>query len=446
MGNTSNRLRSKPPSLRKNITVFHLPSTHAEETTLLQYAPPGYHSSVVSNERSLIWREIDATFENRILTGAVINSNHIEPQRFLEDASNVVLQRVRDTVERYGSVKVNTDIEFPITFKNISKFKWLNIVSINVYGIENKQVLPLRLTDDKKEEHINLLYLQDSHNDNLNHFTCIKNLSRLVSSQITRKKKKKFFCDRCLHYFGSCKKLQLHEVDCQKINHSAMRCHICEKPFAHSNCNLNYKNSFYIPIVFHNLLGYDAHFIIKEIATAYEGHVDVLPYGWATCQPLPYAEFQWFEDAANFDMSTIAPDLSTGYIFEVDLEDPQHLHDRHTDLPFCPTRDKPPGKRENKLLATLYDKQRYVIHYHNIELKTQFRTRAKNDFEKNLYKLMNNAVFGKTMENVRNHVDVKLITKWDGRRFKLHEVYAISESKIALSPYDDKRYIGLNGD
>ena len=79
--------------------------------------------------------------------------------------------------------------------------------------------------------------------------------------------------------------------------HSATCCHICEKPFAsddtrvrdhcqltgryrgpaHSNCNLNYKNSLYIPIVFHNLSGYDAHFIIKEIATAYEGRVDVLP-------------------------------------------------------------------------------------------------------------------------------------------------------------------------
>jgi len=137
-------------------------------------------------------------------------------------------------------------------------------------------------------------------------------------------------------------------------------------------------------------------------------------------------------------------DSPTGYILEVDLEYLQSIHDKHTDLPFCPTRDKPPGKRENKLLANLYDKKRYVIHYQNlqqctrhglrvimihrvlqfaqsswlrdyIQLNTDFRTRATNDFEKNLYKLMNNAVFGKTMENVRNHVDVKLLTKWDGR-------------------------------
>jgi len=60
------------------------------------------------------------------------------------------------------------------------------MISINVYGIENKQALPLWLTDNKKEKHVNLLYLQNSYNDNLGHLW-IKNLSRLVSSQITRK-------------------------------------------------------------------------------------------------------------------------------------------------------------------------------------------------------------------------------------------------------------------
>ena len=89
-----------------------------------------------------------------------------------------------------------TNIEFLMTLKDIFKFEWLKVVSINVYGIKNKQVVRLRLIDNKKEKHVNLLYLQDSHNDNLGHFAWIKNLSRLVSSQITRKKNKKFFCDR----------------------------------------------------------------------------------------------------------------------------------------------------------------------------------------------------------------------------------------------------------
>jgi len=70
-------------------------------------------------------------------------------------------------------------------------------------------------------------------------------------------------------------------------------------------------------------------------------------YGWAMCQPLPYAEFQWIEDAVNFDVNAIASDSSTGYILEVDLEYPQHLYDQHTDLPFYPTRDKPASAKIN---------------------------------------------------------------------------------------------------
>jgi len=68
----------------------------------------------------------------------------------------------------YMTILNLTNIEFPMILKDISKFARLNAVSINVYAIENKQVLSLRLTDNKKEKHVNLLYLQDSHN--IRHF------------------------------------------------------------------------------------------------------------------------------------------------------------------------------------------------------------------------------------------------------------------------------------
>ena len=48
-----------------------------------------------------------------------------------------------------------------------------------------------------------------------------------------------------------------------------------------------------------------------------------------------------------------------------------------------------------------------------IRMNTEFRKHAKSDFETDFYKLMNNSVFGKTMENLRNRTDVKIVRDWE---------------------------------
>ena len=125
-----------------------------------------------------------------------------------------------------------------------------------------------------------------------------------------------------------------------------------------------------------------------------------------------------------------------GYLLEVNINYPKELHDHHNDLPFMCEKIKINGVE--KLVPNLYNKEKYVIHVkalkqaldHGLVLKkihrviefkqsawmkeyidfnTRLRTAAKNDFEKDFYKLMNNSVFGKTMENIRKHRDIKLV-------------------------------------
>ncbi|XP_076383749.1 uncharacterized protein LOC143260999 [Megalopta genalis] len=190
-------------------------------------------------------------------------------------------------------------------------------------------------------------------------------------------------------------------------------------------------------------------------------------YGWAMSQPLPHRGFQWVDDTSNFNIDSVPIDSPVGYILEVDLEYPQEIHDAHADLPFCPIHEV--GALQKKLLTTLSHKNRYVLHYrylqqclrYNLKLKkihrilkfeqscwlrryidlnTRLRANANNDFSKNLFKLMNNAVFGKTMENVRNHVNVKLLSRWSGRygagrliaRPNFHSCTVFSEDFVAV--------------
>ena len=164
-------------------------------------------------------------------------------------------------------------------------------------------------------------------------------------------------------------------------------------------------------------------------------------YGWAMMKPLPVGDFYWMtgDELENW--------MEFPCVLEVDLEYPEELHDFHNDYPLAPERIK--INKVEKLIPTLRDKQKYVLHRENlklylslglklkwihrgikfrekpwmksyIELNTDLRTKGKNDFEKDFFKLMNNSVFGKTMENIRNRVDVRLV----GNREKAQKLIA----------------------
>ena len=134
-------------------------------------------------------------------------------------------------------------INFPVVLKDIPKFEKLNQISVNVFVIEEtkkynpfqiiREVLPIHLTTEEKEKHVNLLLLHDG---NTSHYCWIKNLSRLVSAQCSASQRKIFICDRCLHYFYTEEKLNVHRQYCKKINACAVKL-----PEAQNN-TLKFKN------------------------------------------------------------------------------------------------------------------------------------------------------------------------------------------------------------
>ncbi|KAJ8979283.1 hypothetical protein NQ317_004428 [Molorchus minor] len=172
-------------------------------------------------------------------------------------------------------------------------------------------------------------------------------------------------------------------------------------------------------------------------------------YGHSMTQALPTNGFIWLsvEELANLDIMSISDEGNEGYILEVDVHYPHELHDLHCDLPFLVENVVPPNSKSklSKLIPNLNDKKQYVVHYKTlqqaishglvvthihralkfkqsrwmkkyIDLNTDLRNKATNKFEKNQFKLMTNSVFGKTMENVDNRREIKLVTHWKSIR------------------------------
>ena len=169
-------------------------------------------------------------------------------------------------------------------------------------------------------------------------------------------------------------------------------------------------------------------------------------YGWAMSQPLPFSNFKWKQKRADGKFNSPKENKENkGQILEVDLEYPSHLHETHNDYPLAPEKllvekewlsdyhtellDNKSMLNVTKLVPNLMDKKKYVVHYKNLQLylslgmklrkihrvlefdekpwmepyirlNTELRKQAKSTFEKDFYKLMNNSVFGKTMENL----------------------------------------------
>ena len=165
-------------------------------------------------------------------------------------------------------------------------------------------------------------------------------------------------------------------------------------------------------------------------------------------EKLPIKGFKWIADISRIDENFVKnynKNSYKGYILTVDVDYPCKLQNLHCNLPFLP--EKMVVNNTKKLICNLQDKKDYVVHINvlkqaldnglklikvhqviefdqdawlkeYINFNTELRKKANNEFEKDFFKLMNNAVFGKTLENVRKHRDIKLV-KTDKKRNKL---------------------------
>ena len=180
-------------------------------------------------------------------------------------------------------------------------------------------------------------------------------------------------------------------------------------------------------------------------------------YGHSMSQFLPYDEIKFEKDICLEKILNTPDDNDIGYFLEIDLKYPDNIKQKTKYFPFCPENKKiNPNKyneymnsikpenytKSKKLICDWTDKKKYLIHYRMlkfyvshgmivvkiheiisfkqsrwlesyISFNTQKRNKAKNDFEKDFFKLLNNAAFGKFLENVRNRLELELIKKDD---------------------------------
>ena len=192
-------------------------------------------------------------------------------------------------------------------------------------------------------------------------------------------------------------------------------------------------------------------FVNKHHVAAGEGvelmYIDINNlYGWALSQHLPKSDFKWVLDEPTLsemlDICKSNIEISEwefGCIMEVDIHIPESLHDFLDQMPIAPEKNCPPGSNVPKLLMTHEDKLNYPLHWRLLQYfiqlgavvkkvhraitfaqapvfknyivtNTKLRSEATNKVDSNFYKLLNNSLYGKTVENLRKRLNLRLCT------------------------------------
>ena len=196
--------------------------------------------------RGISYVDLPAKFRNKTACINVQNDDNMCFKWAILSALHPARHAYRVSEYRRYEDELNfAGIEFPVTPNRISKFEVQNDVSVNVYILKKRkgdfETAPFHVTSKKKNQHVNLLLVQDHYVDEEEeeeeegkeldnveyelprfHYVWIKDLSRLASHQLSKRGHKHHICDRCFHYFRTEEKLAAHEKDWKKVNKCKM--------------------------------------------------------------------------------------------------------------------------------------------------------------------------------------------------------------------------------
>ena len=216
----------------------------------------------LANKRAIINPKNE---DNKCFSWSILRA--LNPKKKNSERIHKKLKEKENTLNMEG-------IEYPVSLKDIDKFERQNpSISITVFEYDEKSVRPLRNSNNTNREYDVILILIEE--EGVNHYCLVKNLSRLLSSQVSKHNGKKYFCKRCLNPFSTQNALDKHEEYCG--NHEAVKINMPEK-----ETMLKFKN-YHRGEKFPFIIYADFESCINKITKQYQKHEPISLYYYIKC-------------------------------------------------------------------------------------------------------------------------------------------------------------------